>query len=101
MTKVRAYAVCEDNLYKISQKHSFSDFLLLGKSEKSSSSNKKAILADTVEAVIAAIYLDSGDITTVEKFILDNIKENVEALASWIMDNASSEQYRAFKKVLR
>jgi len=78
MTKVRAYAVCEDNLYKISQKHSFSDFLLLGKSEKSSTSNKKAILADTVEAVIAAIYLDSNDINVVEKFILENIKDDIE-----------------------
>lgn len=78
MTKVRAYAVCEDNLYKVSQKHSFSDFLLLGKSEKSSQSNKKAILADTVEALIAAIYLDSGDISIAEKFILDNIKDDIE-----------------------
>ena len=78
MTKVRAYAVCEDNLYKVSQKHNFSDFLLLGKSEKSSNSNKKAILADTVEAVIAAIYLDSNDINFVEKFILDNIREDIE-----------------------
>jgi ribonuclease-3 len=33
MTKVRAYAVCEDSLYKIATKHNFSDFLYLGKSE--------------------------------------------------------------------
>ena len=43
MTKVRAYAVCEDSLYKIAVKHNFSDFLYLGKSEKATNNNKKAI----------------------------------------------------------
>ena len=78
MTKVRAYAVCEDSLYEIATKHNFSDFLFLGKSEMAVNSDRKAIIADTVEAVIAAIYLDSNDINVVEKFILDNIKEKIE-----------------------
>ena len=78
MTKVRAYAVCEESLYKIAVKHNFSDFLYLGKSEKSTNNNKKAILADTVEAVIAAIYLDSNDMKIVQNFILENIKDEVE-----------------------
>ena len=73
MTKVRAYAVCEESLYKIATKNNFSDFLYLGKSEQSSHSNKKAILADSVEAVIAAIYLDGG-LEAAESFILENIK---------------------------
>ena len=77
MTKVRAYAVCEESLYKVAIKNNFSDFLLLGKSERASKSDKKAILADTVEAVIAAIYLDSN-MENVEKFILENIKESIE-----------------------
>ena len=77
MTKVRAYAVCEDSLYEIALKHNFSDFLYLGKSERAMNTNKKAILADSVEAVIAAIYLDS-DIDTVRNFILKNIKDKVE-----------------------
>jgi len=78
MTKVRASAVCEDSLYKIAQKHNFSDFLYLGKSEISSKTNKKAILADSVEAVIAAIYLDSKDISIVRDFILKNISDQIE-----------------------
>lgn len=77
MTKVRATAVCEDSLYKIAEKLGFSDFLFLGKSEISSTNKKKAIIADSVEAVIAAIYLDS-DIETVKKFIIDNIKDIIE-----------------------
>ncbi len=78
MTKVRAYSVCEDSLYKVAIQHNFSDFLYLGKSELASSNNRKAILADVVEAIIAAMYLDSNDISIVTKFILDNIKEQVE-----------------------
>lgn len=77
MTKVRAYSVCEDSLYKIAEKHNFSDFLYLGRSEKMSNSIKKALIADSVEAVIAAIYLDGG-LEPAQKFILENIKEQVE-----------------------
>ena len=77
MTKVRAYAVCEDSLYKIALKLNFSDFLYLGKSERSEKNKKKAILADSVEAIIAAIYLDSN-IEEAKKFILKNIKEEIE-----------------------
>lgn len=77
MTKVRAYSVCEDSLYKIAEKHNFSDFLYLGRSEKMSHSIKKALVADSVEAVIAAIYLDGG-LEPAEKFILENIKDQVE-----------------------
>ena len=78
MTKVRAYAVCEDSLFDIASKLDFSDFLYLGKSERTMNTDKKAIIADCVEAVIAAIYLDSNSIETVQRFILDNIKEKVE-----------------------
>lgn len=77
MTKVRANVVCEDTLYEIAKKHNFSDFLLLGKSEKHSQNSKKAIMADSVEAVIAAIFLDSN-IECAKKFILENLMEFVE-----------------------
>lgn len=33
MTKVRATVVCEESLYKIANKHNFSDFLRIGRSE--------------------------------------------------------------------
>lgn len=78
MTKVRATVVCEDSLYKIALKHNFSDFLYLGKSESSNNAHlSKAILADSVEALIAAIYLDSG-LESTEKFIIENLKEPIE-----------------------
>ena len=78
MTKVRASVVCEKSLYKIAKEHNFSDFLYLGKSEIiSGGRERKAILADSVEAVIAAIYLDSN-IENAEKFIIDNLKEPIK-----------------------
>ncbi len=86
MTKVRATVVCEDSLYKIAVKHNFSDFLYLGKSESSNNAHlSKAILADSVEAVIAAIYLDS-DLKSAEKFIIDNLKEAIEIATKHVGD---------------
>ena len=79
MTKVRANAVCEDSLYDVACKHNFSDFLYLGKSEKHSQNSKKALMADSVEAVIAAIYLDSN-LENVKRFIIDNLKDTIESL---------------------
>ena len=78
MTKVRATVVCEESLYKIANKHNFSDFLYVGKSEMMHQGNRKvAIMADSVEAVIAAIYFDSG-LEEAERFIIDNLKDEIE-----------------------
>ena len=78
MTKVRAEVVCENSLYKVAKKHNFSDFLYTGKSEYACHGNQKpAIMADSVEAVIAAIYFDGG-LAEAEKFIVDNLKEAIE-----------------------
>ena len=78
MTKVRATVVCEESLHKIALKHNFSDFLYLGKSESSNKANlSKAILADSVEALIAAIYLDSG-LNKAEEFIIKVLEEPIK-----------------------
>ena len=73
MTKVRAEVVCENSLYKIAKRHNFSQFLYVGRTEILSKGNEKpAILADSVEAIIAAIYLDGG-LEPTEKFIIENL----------------------------
>ena len=77
MTKVRATVVCESSLYKVAGLHDFSDFLYIGKSEQHSKGHKKpAILADSVEAVIAAMYLDGG-LEPASKFIIENLKDEI------------------------
>ena len=78
MTKVRATVVCEKSLYKIAILHNFSDFLYLGKSEVITGGNKRpAILADSVEAVIAAMFIDGG-LEPAKKFIVENLKDEIE-----------------------
>ena len=78
MTKLRADVVCEKSLYKVAINHNFSDYLLIGKSQLASCGNKnQAILADSVEAVIAAIYFDAG-LDEAEKFIIENLKDYIE-----------------------
>jgi len=90
MTKVRAAIVCEDSLYKIAKKHNFSDFLFLGKSERASHNEvRKAIMADSVEALIAAMYFDSG-LEEAENFIIENLKEEA-AIAS---KNVGQKDYK-------
>lgn len=86
MTKVRATVVCEKSLYKVAKSHNFSDFLYLGRSEQKTGGNARpAILADSVEAVIAAIYLDGG-IDGAEKFIIDNLKDEIEEATKHVGD---------------
>ena len=78
MTKVRAEVVCEDSLYKVAKSHNFSDFILIGKSEANSGGRfKPAILADSIEATIAAIYFDGG-LNKAEEFIVNNLKTAIE-----------------------
>ncbi len=89
MTKVRATVVCENSLYKIAMSLGFSDFLLLGKSELNSNDIRKAILADSVEAIIAAMFLDGG-IDPAKNFIIKNLKEDIE-LAS---KNVGQKDYK-------
>ena len=78
MTKVRATVVCEDSLYEVALKHNFDKFIILGRSEQHAKiTGLKAILADSVEAVIAAMCIDGG-IEVARRFIIGNLKEAIE-----------------------
>ena len=86
MTKVRATVVCGKSLSKVAKLHNFSDFLYLGKSEqKANGENRPAILEDSVEAMIAAIYLDGG-LEEAEKFIVENLKEEIREATKHVGD---------------
>lgn len=78
MTKTRAYAVCEDSLALVANRYGFSDFLQVGKCETMTNGRyRNSILADSVEAVIGAIYLDGG-LEQARQFILPNIIPQIE-----------------------
>ncbi len=70
LTRMRAQVVCEEVLYAIAQKIQLGDFLELGKGEEASGGRlRKSILADALEALIAAVYLDSGLEPTTKVFM--------------------------------
>ena len=77
MTRLRAELVCEQSLYGVAQKMEFGRSLRLGKGEEHTGGRTRpSILADCVEAVIAAMYLDGGmDVAKrfIHKHILDNL----------------------------
>ncbi len=62
MTRHRASLVCEDSLALTAEELKIGEYLRLGKGEEMGGGRKrKSILADAVEAVIAALYLDGGE----------------------------------------
>lgn len=61
LTKTRALIVCEKSLAVVAKKLGIGEFLNLGKGEEQSGGRKReSILADALEAIVAAIYLDGG-----------------------------------------
>jgi len=61
LAKIKSVVVSEDILSNIALGLEIDKMLLLGKGEEHSGGrNKKAILADAMEALIGALYLDSG-----------------------------------------
>ena len=61
LSRMRANLVNEFQLAQIARSIDLGSFILLGKGEQQASGHEKSsILADTIEAVIAAVYLDGG-----------------------------------------
>jgi ribonuclease-3 len=61
MTRLRADLVCETSLYDVAQKLDLGRYIKLGRGEEHTGGRQReSILADAVEAVIAAMYLDGG-----------------------------------------
>jgi ribonuclease-3 len=61
LSRLRANLVKQQSLYEIAQKLELSQFLRLGEGElKSGGFRRPSILADTLEALLGAIYLDAG-----------------------------------------
>ena len=61
LTKYRQYLVCETTLAKIANDLSLGEYLRLGKGEAAGNGRSRpSILADVVESLLAAVYLDGG-----------------------------------------
>lgn len=78
LTKIRAMIVCEPSLFEIAEKWELGRYIMLSKGEELTGGRKRAsLLADAVEALIAAVYLDKGLLNTSE-FVLKTFSEIIE-----------------------
>lgn len=71
LTRMRATLVRQEALVTIAQKLDLSNHLILGIGERKGGGRHRAsILADAVESLLGAIYLDSQDMTTTRECVL-------------------------------
>ena len=69
MTRLRAELVCEASLYRVAAALELGTYMRLGRGEERSGGRERpSIMADMVEALIAALYLDAG-IDEAQRFI--------------------------------
>jgi ribonuclease III len=82
LTKKRAAIVRESSLAECANKLGLGDFLMLGKGEENTGGrHRKSILADAMEAVIGAIYVDGG-YNAAKQFILTAFSETIESVTA-------------------
>jgi ribonuclease-3 len=80
LTKIRSVMVSKDILAKWANHLSLGKFIILGKGEDSTGGRKKlSILADCFEALLGAIYLDSG-LQRAKKIITSFVMEEMELI---------------------
>ena len=73
LTQMKAELVNASHLHRTAQRLNLGQFLLLGKTEEvNGGREKKALLANAVEALIAALYLDAG-LECVRRFVLTEL----------------------------
>jgi ribonuclease III len=100
LTKIRAVIVSDTMLAKKAAALGLGDYILLGNTEqRSGGSNKESTLANTLEAIIGAYYLDQKNIQLVNEFIVkilaDIIEEGIQP--STVIDAKSALQEYAQK----
>jgi ribonuclease-3 len=79
-SKIKSVVVSEDSLAKIARSLHVDRYILIGKGEENSGGrHKKALLADCMEALFAACYLDSG-FASAKDFVMRYLKQQIQAV---------------------
>ena len=99
LSKLKAHLVSAVRLHEVAQELGLGEYLYLGRGEEMSGGrNKKALLADAVEALIAALYLDAG-LDVVRAFIENRVVGGGQAVEQGaeaaVSDHKSALQERA------
>jgi ribonuclease-3 len=80
LTEIRASLVCRDTLAELASSLKLGDWLLLGRGEEANGGRAKASnLANAMEALIGALYLDQG-LARARRFILRQLKPELEKI---------------------
>ena len=92
LTKMRASLVCERSLGAAAKRIGLGNYMLLGRGEESGGGRKHVpILADCVEAVIGASYID-GSFAAASRVVYAFLRESIEDAANGIYFKDSKTQ---------
>ena len=81
LTRMRAAIVCEDALCEYARDIGLGDYLRFGRGEEMNGGRvRKSILADAFEALLAAMYLDAGNLGVISQFLLPYLKTQTALL---------------------
>ena len=96
LSKIRAGIVNEKPLAELASSLGLGDYLLLGKGEENSGGRTKdSLLANSLEAVIAAIYLDSGfiGVKNILEILLDPLLQDSVLLSQSFDYKTALQEY--------
>ena len=96
LTRLRAELVSRRHLGMVAGRLNLGDYLLLGRGEERSGGRRKnALIANCIEAVVAALYLDGG-LGVARAFVLREVLEpNVAALHRRMLGGGSIGDYKS------
>lgn len=99
LSRMRSSLVRKETLAIVARELEMSKFLILGEGElKSGGFNRDSILADTVESIIGALYLDAG-FEVASRFIHVNFKDLFDAISEQsTFKDAKSKLQEAMQK---
>ncbi len=90
LARIKSFVVSEDSLEELALQLNLDRYILMGKGEENSGGRrKKAILADTMEAVFGACYLDLG-FKEARRFILFLLVPQIEK----VLDNRHKRDFK-------
>jgi ribonuclease III len=98
LSKLKAHLVSAARLYEVAQKLQLGEYLFLGRGEEMSGGReKRALLSDAAEALIAALYLEGG-ISPVCKFVEEYVVGTLQ-VPEEDLDNAVTDYKSALQEL--
>ena len=96
LTKIRQTLVCEKTLASIARKINLGDYIHIGRGEEIAECRcRPKVLADTLEALVGAIYLDS------DSFKYEDARSSVLALFEEAINDSEKMQTSDYKTMLQ